>query len=49
MLKEIVDAAKEQASERLASPLTGSFTVSWAPWNYKSLVILFSAASVSRT
>jgi hypothetical protein len=49
MLEEIIASAKEQAAERLASPLIGSFAVSWCLWNYKFLVILFSAASVSKT
>jgi hypothetical protein len=49
MLEEIITAAKEQAAERLASPIIGSFAVSWCLWNYKFLVILFSQASVSVT
>lgn len=49
MFQEIIASAKEQAAERLASPLIGSFAVSWCLWNYKFIVILFSEASVSRT
>ncbi len=49
MLQEIIASAKAQASERLASPLIGSFAVSWCLWNYKFLVILFSDASVTKT
>jgi len=49
MVDEIVKSAKAQLSERIASPLIGSFAISWCIWNYKFLVILFSAASVSQT
>ena len=49
MVDEIVKSAKAQLSERIASPLIGSFVISWCLWNYKFLVILFSAASVSQT
>ena len=49
MIDEIVKSAKAQLSERIASPLIGSFAISWSLWNYKFLVILFSAASVSQT
>ncbi|WP_312259937.1 hypothetical protein [Limnohabitans sp.] len=49
MVDEIVKSAKAQLSERIASPLIGSFAISWCLWNYKFLVILFSYASVSHT
>ncbi len=49
MVDEIVKSAKAQLSERIASPLIGSFAISWCLWNYKFIVILFSAASVSQT
>lgn len=49
MFDEIVKSAKAQISERIASPLIGSFSLSWCIWNYKFLVILFSNASVSQT
>jgi hypothetical protein len=49
MLEEIIASAKEQAAERLASPLLGGFAVAWCVWNYKFIVILFSEASVSTT
>jgi DNA repair exonuclease SbcCD ATPase subunit len=35
--------------ERLLSPLLATFVVSWAIWNYKFLVILFSLHSVQTT
>lgn len=49
MIDEIVKSAKVQLSERIASPLIGSFVISWCLWNYKFLVILFSTASVAQT
>jgi hypothetical protein len=45
MVNEIVKSAKAQLSERIASPLIGSFVISWCLWNYKFLVILFSASA----
>lgn len=47
--KEIIDNFNSQINERLASPLTGSFTIAWLIWNYKFIVILFSANSVTKT
>ena len=49
VIDEILKSAKAQISERIASPLIGSFVISWSLWNYKFLVILFSSASVSQT
>lgn len=49
MVDKIFKSAKAQISERIASPLIGSFAISWCLWNYKFLVILFSSASVSQT
>lgn len=49
MVDEILESTKTQIRERIASPLIGSFSISWCLWNYKFLVILFSSASVSRT
>ena len=49
LLDEVTESAKSQFVERMASPLLGSFAISWALWNYKFFVILFSAASVSQT
>lgn len=49
MLQDLLDAARNQAAERLASPILGSFAVSWCIWNYKFLVILFSDATVTQT
>ena len=49
MLKEILDSAKSNLTDRLSSPLLGSFVISWCLWNWKFLVILFSDAGVTRT
>lgn len=49
MVAEVFKSAKTQISERIASPLIGSFVFSWCLWNYKFFVILFSKASVSLT
>ena len=49
MLDELLKSAKESLMERLASPLLGSFALSWCLWNYKFLVVLFSNASVPTT
>lgn len=49
MFEEIIKSSRTSLSERLASPLMGSFVISWCIWNYKFLVILFSLASVTKT
>jgi predicted DNA-binding transcriptional regulator len=49
MLSDLLQSTKETLTERLSSPLLGSFTIAWSLWNYKFLVILFSAESVTRT
>lgn len=48
-VEDILKSTKESVVERLSSPLLGSFTIAWCGWNYKFLVILFSAAPVTRT
>lgn len=49
MVDEVFKSAKAQISERIASPLIGSFALAWCLWNYKFLIILFSNASISQT
>lgn len=49
MLDDILNSAKTTLTERLASPLVGSFVVAWCAWNYRFLVVLLSDASISRT
>jgi len=49
MLENFFEPVRDTLRERLASPLLASFTASWCLWNYKFIVILFSANSVERT
>jgi hypothetical protein len=49
MIDDLLKSAKETLAERLASPLLGGFAAAWCLWNYKFLVVLFSAAGVSQT
>lgn len=49
MIEDILQSAKQTAAERFSSPLIGAFLVSWAGWNWKFLVILFSDATVTTT
>jgi len=49
MLDDVINSTKQSLVERLASPLAGSFVVAWCLWNWKFLVILFSATTVSQT
>lgn len=49
MLNELWDSTKSNLTDRLSSPLIGSFLVSWCLWNWKFLVILFSDANISQT
>lgn len=42
-------AVGSMVSERLASPLISTFTISWSLWNFKFFVILFSKNSVTAT
>jgi hypothetical protein len=49
MIDDILKSTKEQLLERISSPIIGSFVIAWSLWNYKFFVILFSAASVTKT
>lgn len=49
MLNDLLQSTKATLAERISSPLLGSFAVAWCLVNYKFLVILFSAASVTQT
>ncbi len=49
MFEDLLASAKQGITERLANPLLVSFVAAWSLWNYKFLIILFSAASVSQT
>lgn len=48
-MEDLFSSIKQVISERLASPLVGSFVVAWILWNYRFLVILLSDASVTQT
>lgn len=49
MLEDIKKNLATQLTERMASPLSGSFVISWALWNYEFLVILFSKNTATST
>lgn len=42
MLDDITTTIKAQLYDRVTSPLSGAFAISWAIWNWKFIVILFS-------
>lgn len=46
MLNEILKSIKSHLYERSVSPLMGSFIVSWALWNYKFILLLFSGVPI---
>ncbi|MES2049659.1 MAG: hypothetical protein V4447_14755 [Pseudomonadota bacterium] len=48
-MKDIPKDIQLLITERLSSPLSASFTISWCLWNYKVLVILLSVNTVSMT
>lgn len=47
-MKSIIDSIRVQIYERLSSPLFGSFVISWACWNHRFLLVLFSSLSVGQ-
>lgn len=49
MLDEFKKTLSSQLAERVTSPLGGSFVISWALWNYKFIVILFSNNTATTT
>lgn len=49
MIDDLKKNFSTQISERLTSPLSGSFVISWVLWNYKFLVILLSKNTVTTT
>ncbi|WP_140626391.1 hypothetical protein [Methylibium rhizosphaerae] len=40
-LKELLGAVRSQIQERVASPLTGAFVISWGIWNFKLILVVF--------
>lgn len=43
MFEDLSKTVKAQLYERVSSPLLSSFAISWAGWNYKFLLVAFSA------
>jgi hypothetical protein len=48
-IKDLWASALAYVNERTTNPLTSAFVVSWAIWNYKFFVLLFSDESPSTT
>ncbi|HDS1836834.1 MULTISPECIES: hypothetical protein [Stenotrophomonas] len=48
MLDEVIKSAREYFLDRVASPLTGAFVLSWCIWNYKFILIILSDEHVVR-
>lgn len=46
-MKEILNSIRMQLLERLNSPLSGAFVISWICWNYRMLFVLFSSLPVN--
>lgn len=46
MLDDLVKSFRLHLSERLTSPLIGSFALSWLAWNFRFLIVIFSGESV---
>lgn len=47
MIDEILKSIRSQLYERAVSPLMGSFFISWAAWNYKFIMLLFSNSVIT--
>ncbi|WP_133180544.1 hypothetical protein [Shewanella decolorationis] len=43
MLEQISNSIKATLYDRVSSPLSSSFIISWCLWNYKILIVLFSS------
>lgn len=39
---DILESIKSNFKDRIESPLSGAFCVSWILWNYKFFVVIFS-------
>lgn len=46
-MKDVINSIRLQISERLNSPLFGSFVISWVAWNHRLLAVLFSGLPVN--
>ena len=49
MINETIESIRIDLTEKISSPIIGSFAASWALWNYKFFVILFSENTVKVT
>lgn len=45
-MENIKESILNTLNERIASPLVGSFVISWAIWNYKTILIILSTRAV---
>lgn len=43
-MKDFIDSFRNTLDERLGNPFTGSFILAWCAWNYKLILVLFSAS-----
>lgn len=41
-MKDLWDSVRQQVSDRMGSPIFGSFVIAWLCWNHQYLVIIFS-------
>ena len=46
MISDITKSIKINLYERISSPLFGSFAISWALWNYQTILIITSSLKV---
>lgn len=46
-MEDMFVAVKDAFKERMVSPLVGSFVISWAVWNWKFLVIIFTGVTAN--
>lgn len=49
MFEDLLKALQQQVADRVVSPLIGAFSVSWALWNYKFILIVLSEEPVRRS
>ena len=46
MIEDISKSIKANMYERATSPLFGAFAISWAIWNYKTILAILSSMTV---
>lgn len=47
MIDDVINSVRRHLSDRLVSPLMGSFVLCWAVWNYKFVLIALSTAPLA--